>query len=162
MTRFVLLSDTHARHRDVEREHGLPDGDVLVHAGDFTRLGRPHEIEDFVRWFASRPHPHKVCIAGNHDFGMQQTPGRFTPSFRDAGIVYLADSGTTVAGWRCWGSPWTPWFHDWAFNAQRGTELAAIYAKIPHDTQVLLVHGPPYGVLDRVADAMGRDPHVGS
>ena len=163
MTRFVLLSDTHTRHREVEERYGLPDGDVLVHAGDFTSMGRAHEIEDFVAWLRTRPHAHKVCIAGNHDFGMQDQAERFEPLFHGSGIVYLNDSAATVAGWRFWGTPWTPWFHDWAFNAHRGDELAAIYRRIACDTQVLLVHGPPHGILDQVDDAMGRaDDHVGS
>lgn len=163
MTRFVLLSDTHNRHRHVEEAHGLPDGDVLVHAGDFTRLGRAHEIEDFVSWFATRPHQHKVCIAGNHDFGMQEDPHRWATTFRQRGIVYLADAAATVAGWRCYGSPWTPWFHDWAFNARPGDELARICAQVSDDVEILLVHGPPHGILDRVAEPGDReDPHVGS
>jgi Icc-related predicted phosphoesterase len=163
MTRLVLLSDTHNRHREIEDRHGIPPGDVLVHAGDFTGMGKPHEIEDFVGWFATRPHAHKVCIAGNHDFGMQDHPTPYERAFREGGVVYLNDLGATVAGLRFWGTPWTPWFYDWAFNARRGNELAAIYRRIPTDTQVLVVHGPPYGILDEVEEAMGRsDAHVGS
>ena len=60
-----------------------------------------------------------------------------------------------------WGSPWTPWFFDWAFNAPRADSagfLPTLYAKVPEDTAVLLVHGPPRGYGDQT---MGGE-HVGS
>lgn len=44
--RFVCISDTHNK---IE-QHGpsyIPDGDVLLHAGDFSRIGLPREIEYF-------------------------------------------------------------------------------------------------------------------
>jgi len=65
----VLISDTHSWHR---RLGELPSGDVLVHAGDFTesRPPRPEEYKDFVDWFASQPHQHKLFISGNRDLFM--------------------------------------------------------------------------------------------
>ena len=62
--KIVAISATHSRHRNLK----LPKGDVLVHAGDVSYRGREDEVRDFVDWFASRPHPHKIFIAGNHDF----------------------------------------------------------------------------------------------
>ena len=62
--------------------------------------------------------------------------------------AYLSDSGRTIDGVRVWGSPWQPWFYDWAFNLPRGAALAAKWALIPDGTDVLVTHGPPLGVLD--------------
>src|SRR5579883_2959389 len=64
MPRLVCISDTHNRHRKLSP----PPGDILVHAGDFSGRGMPGEIEAFGKWLAAQPHPHKVVIAGNHDF----------------------------------------------------------------------------------------------
>lgn len=152
--RIVLLSDTHDR---VEGLH-VPDGDLLVHTGDFTMRGREDEVRRFLDWFASWPHPHKVFIAGNHDFLVERDPERFREMLPE-GLVYLEDEAAEVAGLRVYGSPVTPWFHDWAFNVQRGPDIAAVWERIPEGTELLLTHGPPRGILDRTAygEAVGCD-----
>src|SRR5262245_36227780 len=111
--RLVLLSDTHGRARGV----AVPDADVLVHAGYLTGMGSLEEIAAEAAWLRSLPHRHKVVIAGNHDVEFQGDP----PAARSlmTGLTYLEDSETTVAGLRFWGSPWQPWFFDWAFNLER-------------------------------------------
>jgi len=142
MPTIVCVSDTHGRHEEV----AIPDGDVLVHAGDLTREGWLEEVAQFDSWLASLPHKHKVVVCGNHDWCFQETPGQARALLRHA--VYLQDEAAVVAGLRFYGSPWQPWFLDWAFNLPRGSELAAKWAMIPEDTEVLVTHGPPAGVLD--------------
>lgn len=141
--RLVCLSDTHGRH-DVH----VPDGDVLVHAGDLTGSGSLAEIAKAHAWLADLPHAHKVVIAGNHDHGFQRTPDEARALM--TGVTYLEDEGVAIEGVRFYGSPWQPWFFDWAFNLQRGPDLAAVWARIPDDTDVLVTHGPPRGILDRI------------
>jgi predicted phosphodiesterase len=151
--RIVCLSDTHTRHGSLD----VPDGDVLVHAGDATRRGTQGEIEDFDRWLRDLPHAHKVIIAGNHDFGFEREPAEARGWI--TGATYLQDSGVTIDGVRFWGSPWQPRFFDWAFNLDRGEPLRAVWAKIPEGTDVLLTHGPPRGILDRTVrgESVGCD-----
>lgn len=145
MPRLVLLSDTHGLHDTLQ----VPDGDVLVHAGDLSSTGKPREIEAFARFLARQSHPHKVVIAGNHDFLFEREPEHAEALLRGA-ATYLRDSEATAAGLRFWGSPWQPWFHDWAFNLPRGAALAEKWALVPDGIDVLVTHGPPFGVLDRV------------
>lgn len=140
--RIVCLSDTHMHHRKLT----VPDGDVLVHTGDFTRKGSEADIADFNAWLGTLPHAHKVVIAGNHDFLFAQNNGLARALLFNA--TYLQDASVEVAGVKFWGSPWQPWFYNWAFNLPRGTALAQKWALIPPDTDVLLTHGPPFGVLD--------------
>jgi predicted phosphodiesterase len=150
--RVVCLSDTHDQHGGIT----VPDGDLLVHAGDATLRGTRAQIEAFDAWLAGLPHPHKVLIAGNHDFAFERDPA--APSWiRSA--TYLEDQGVVVGGLRIWGSPWQPRFFDWAFNLDRGAPLAAVWAKIPGDTDVLITHGPPRGILDCTSrgEAVGCD-----
>jgi predicted phosphohydrolase len=109
--------------------------------------GRPEEIARFDAWLAGLPHRHKVVIAGNHDFLFEGEPERARRLLPSA--IYLRDEGVELDGFRFWGSPWQPWFHDWAFNLPRGPALAAKWALIPARTDVLLTHGPPHGILDR-------------
>lgn len=62
--RFVCISDTHNKDAALR----LPRGHVLLHAGDFSNVGLPKEVEAFAQWLASQDgFAHKIVIAGNHD-----------------------------------------------------------------------------------------------
>lgn len=142
--RIVCVSDTHGLHRQLS----LPNGDILVCTGDFTRRGRRAEVEEFDRWLSILPHKHKVIIAGNHDFLFEQDPAA-----RDLiqHGTYLQDELCEKDGVCIYGSPWQPRFFDWAFNLDRGLPLRNIWAKIPSGIDILLTHGPPHGILDTTA-----------
>ena len=142
--RIVCLSDTHNLHDRIE----VPEGDLLLHAGDATRRGTAEEVAAFLDWLAAQPHRHKVLVAGNHDFLFEREPDLASGLVRDA--IYLRDAGVEIEGLKIWGSPWQPWFHDWAFNLQRGAPLREKWDHIPPGTDVLITHGPPYGIFDRV------------
>ncbi|KAK4309551.1 hypothetical protein Pmani_018814 [Petrolisthes manimaculis] len=73
MLRFVCMSDTHCLTSHLQLE--IPEGDVFIHAGDFTRCGSAAEVEEFNSWIGSLPHKHKVVIAGNHELSFDP---RFT------------------------------------------------------------------------------------
>lgn len=144
--RIVIMSDTHGLH---DRIPPVPDGDVLVHAGDLTTIGTLEQVDAALRWLARLPHRHKVIIAGNHDFAFEQQAAA-AEAIIPPGINYLRNSGVTIDGIRFWGSPYQPEFFDWAFNLPRGERLARVWANIPQDVQVLVTHGPPFGILDQV------------
>jgi len=146
--RVVCISDTHNMLHRVR----IPDGDVLVHAGDATMGGRTNEVRDFARAFAGLPHRHKLFVAGNHDWLFQTEPLAARSIMRDYGIIYLEDSGITIDGLRFWGSPWQPAFGGWAFNLPRGAVLAEKWKQIPEQLDVLITHGPPYSIGDMVED----------
>jgi len=150
--RFVAISDTHAQHNSVR----LPKGDVLLHAGDITHRGREEEVQQFFKWFSLLPFRYKIFIGGNHDFFLEKNKKHF-PSMVPDGITYLNDSGIEVEGIRIWGSPVIPWFYNWAFNVPRGQSIRRHWERIPQNTDILITHGPPYGILDQVIT--GR--HVG-
>jgi Icc-related predicted phosphoesterase len=140
----VALSDTHGYHREV----AVPPGDLLVHAGDLTLTGQLHQVEDFDDWLAGLPHRHKVVIAGNHDFCFERPAERQRARALLRHAVYLEDSAVELCGLEIYGSPWQPWFLDWAFNLHRGAQIAARWALIPEHTDLLLTHGPPHGIGD--------------
>lgn len=143
--RLVFISDTHSQH-DLLR---LPEGDVLLHCGDFSKKGELPDVQRFLDWFGAQPHRHKVLIAGNHDFLAERSPALFREMVPD-NVTYLNDSGCEIEGLHIWGSPIQPWFYDWAFNRQRGADIRRHWDLIPENTDVLLTHGPPYGILDEV------------
>lgn len=161
--RVVMISDTHDSHNLIT---DIPDGDILIHAGDFTQNGSPRDVYQFSKWFASQPHKHKVVVAGNHDitldvdfyqeeghrwhgkvlkdFKASLTAMRENPKFH-----YLENSSVEVCGLNIFGSPYSAFFHNWAFNSHRGPESQAIWSQIPDDTDVIIAHGPALGYGDR-------------
>ncbi|WP_226987416.1 metallophosphoesterase family protein [Parachlamydia acanthamoebae] len=73
----------------------------------------------------------------------------------------MNDSGVEIHGIKIWGSPITPWFENWAFNRHRGDEIKAHWDLIPSDTEILITHGPCYGILDEVKISRQWTRHVG-
>jgi Icc-related predicted phosphoesterase len=155
--KITFISDTHTLHHKINED--LPGGDLLVHTGDLMNSGRNIEdIKSFCKWFDSLDqYTHKVFIAGNHDKMFQDDPERaleIVNSYKN--IIYLQDNWVEVGSEdkmvKIYGSPWQPWFYDWAFNLPRnGMGLAAKWEAIPDDTDILLTHGPAFGILDTVA-----------
>jgi len=145
--KVVCISDTHNRLGDFD----IPDGDVLIHAGDFSMMGRPEEVLPFLHKLSDLPHKYKLLIAGNHDYLAEQDPYGFQTMIPDgAGIYYLEDSGVNLGGVNFYGSPWVHNLPRWAFNEDDGDKRLSHWKKIPETTDVLITHGPPHGVSDAV------------
>lgn len=144
--KFIAISDTHCRHRSLK----IPKADVILHAGDITYRGDKREIIDFLDWFGKLPIPHKIFIAGNHDFFFEKTKPEVIRELLPPSVHYLKDEMISIDGIKIWGSPYTPWFFKWAFNKKRGVQLKDHWELIPEDTDILLTHGPPFGILDVV------------
>lgn len=143
--KIVAISDTHGSHATLN----LPKGDVLIHAGDISKRGEVSETKDFMEWLKNLDFEHKIFIAGNHDFFFEKKSKREVDAMIPNGVTYLNDSGIEVNGIRIWGSPITPWFFAWAFNRRRGEKIRSHWNMIPPRTDVLITHGPPYGILDQ-------------
>jgi len=148
--KIVFISDTHNKHEYLTSKgmgNILGHGDVLVHAGDVSSLGKSHEIKNFLDWFSNVDFKHKIFIAGNHDFSFELHQD-IAPEYKEKGVHYLFDSEVIIEGVKFYGSPWQPQFCDWAFNLPRGEKLAEKWAKIPGNTDILITHGPAHGMLD--------------
>lgn len=151
--RIVCLSDTHGQHATVS----VPDGDVLIHSGDFMAFGdTPKEIVDFNQWLGKQPPRHKVVIAGNHDLMSERHPGAARELLGNG--IYLENSGLELLGLKIWGSPVQPEFNNWAFNVARGAAIRRYWKMIPENTDVLVTHGRPFGMLDK---SHPSTPHLG-
>lgn len=140
--RLVCVSDTHGYHDAMH----VPDGDVLIHAGDLTKRGTLEEVRAAGDWLTKLPHKHKLVVAGNHDFLFERDPTAARALFTHA--TYLEDEAVEIDGVRFYGSPYTPEFFNWAFMLPRGEALRAKWSRIPNDVDVLVTHGPPNKVLD--------------
>ncbi|XP_055686883.1 metallophosphoesterase domain-containing protein 1 [Lutzomyia longipalpis] len=69
--RVVCMSDTHGLTPYIKFD--IPDGDIFVHAGDFTRCGNYDEVVEFNTWLGKLPHRHKLVVAGNHELSFDET-----------------------------------------------------------------------------------------
>ena len=152
--KIVCISDTHGYHGVMT--HPIPEGDVLVVAGDFTQTGSKAQVLDFNEWLKDQPCKHKVVVAGNHDWCFENKKRGAAPGWISEAI-YLQDQGTVIDGVKFYGTPWQPEFGNWAFNLRRGKELRDKWDAIHGDTDVLITHGPPDGImdLDRDGDPVG-------
>jgi|ERR1035437_95604 Icc-related predicted phosphoesterase len=142
-----LLSDTHNQHAKFQCD----GGNILIHAGDVSLRGSEVEIITFLDWYAKQDYDHLVLVPGNHDFGFERTPALFAEECQKRNIILLNDSGVDLEGIKIWGSAVQPWFHNWAFNRDRGPEIKHHWDMIPDDTELLITHGPPAGFLDVVS-----------
>jgi Icc-related predicted phosphoesterase len=146
--RIVAFSDTHGMHLQLGK---LPEGDVIIHAGDLSGRGSPTQCEDFIYWMGKLPgYSHRIIVPGNHDWYFESYPDRAQEYCKANGVILLNDSGVKIDGMHFWGSPVQPRFHNWAFNRDRFDEIKKHWDLIPKDTNVLITHGPPYEILDEV------------
>jgi predicted phosphohydrolase len=148
--RIVAVADTHTFESDLG---ALPDGDVFIHAGDIVRGGTLEELEGPAAWIRSLPHPHKIVVAGNHDWCFVREQ-EAACALLGSGVTYLQDSSCVIEGLTFWGSPWQPEFGGWAFNLPRGAALAEKWDRIPEVCDVLITHGPPMGIGDRSGNSV--------
>ena len=135
MIKSILhISDTHGLHR---RLGDLPAADAIVHSGDFTMSGSEAEAIDFLNWFCDLPHQYKIFICGNHDECLY---GAKIDGLDD-NVHYLCNSGADIEGMKFYG---VPMFMADCISGRQNEN----YAAVPADTDVLITHSPPYGILD--------------
>ena len=149
--KIMFLSDTHGRHLEITELYGeLPYVDIIVHSGDCTRYGEFEETDLFMNWFSKQNAMHKILVAGNHDFVLQQGDRRNWLLANNYGVTYLEDSFININGIGIYGSPWSPVFGMWAFMKNRNAELDEVWQKVPTDGSVdlLVTHTPRYGRFD--------------
>jgi Icc-related predicted phosphoesterase len=138
--RIVLMSDTHGLHRQLE----VPDGDMLIHAGDLTMNSKPDWMYGhFNVWLGELPHRHKFVIPGNNDYLLEEPKERRVIT----NATLLIDSGVEVEGIKIWGSPVTP-LYGGAFGMSNHADRKRLWAQIPDRLDILITHGPPFAILD--------------
>ncbi len=161
--RFVCISDTHNRTDNLQ----LPDGDVLLHAGDFSQTGLPGEVKHFEEFIEKVKSQFQkiVVIAGNHDltFDFENYGSGLADDFHrnktidcravkdslKSKCVYLEDELVEISGIKIYGSPWQPEFGGWGFNLMRGEKCLEKWNMIPDEVDILMTHGPPLGHGDK-------------
>lgn len=152
--RILGISDTHSLHKQWEElnEHllnGYFGIDMIIHSGDISHIGEHKQVESFLKWYHDIPVKHKIFILGNHEKGVEYDIEwiRDQIAVKFNTITFLHHEHVTIEGIKIFGSPYTPYFHGWAFNVQRD-DLKYYWDEIESDTDVIVTHGPPLGVGD--------------
>jgi Icc-related predicted phosphoesterase len=145
--KLIIFSDTHNTHHNVI----LPEGDILIFAGDMSNNGSAYECGSFIEWFISQPHKHKVFIAGNHDyvFDSNSKYRSILLTYADVDNCYYLENETIeIEGISIYGSPFTPRYGDWAFMRYRGEEMGDVWKTIPNKVDIIITHTPIHGYQD--------------
>ncbi|OQE43372.1 hypothetical protein PENCOP_c003G02458 [Penicillium coprophilum] len=149
---IVCISDTH------NTQISVPDGDVLIHAGDLTQSGSFRELQAALTWLSAQPHSTKIVIAGNHDLLLDSA--RDDPSGRAASeraqldwgdIIYLENQEMTIScpngrRLRVYGSPYSRRNGNWAFQYPHDQDIWA--SSVPDGIDILITRSPPLAHLD--------------
>lgn len=155
--KIAAISDTHEQLNKVT----IPkDFDLLICAGDFTYRGAYFPVRNFLTQIKEIANGRPIIIVpGNHELTLDKNNNEVTELMNiycQNNIHYLVDKEVIIDGIKFWGSPYTPWFYDWAFNVPRDI-IQKHWDLIPEDTKVLILHGPPHGILDKTREG----EHVG-
>lgn len=169
MSKLVFISDTHCKWNKLI----IPECDILFHCGDYSFKGEKHVVKNFHKWLDKQPAKHIVSVQGNHELWVEK-------NFEEAKEValkacprvhFIQHEAMEIEGLKIFGSAYTPYFFNWAWNAGRdATEAAHTFkpfigdkwAEIPDDTEILITHGPPMGYLDIAVDYnTGQHKNVG-
>jgi len=159
--RIWHISDTHMNHEKLVVPEGI---DLVIHSGDASNYRDPFrnepELRAFLTWFASVPIPNKIFVPGNHDTSLEK--GLVTREFieEQLNIHLLLSEEKNILGYRFWGSPYTPKYGDWSYMKDR-SKIDAVWETIPADIDVVITHGPPYGVLDATYNYSNKTELVG-
>ena len=132
--KIIHLSDTHGKRHSLK---DLPKADIIVHSGDISEDGTESEVLDFLHWFCALDYRYKIFVAGNHDICLENVQEIELPP----NCYYLRNSGIEIEGVKFWGVPY------FTSDESAGNKIQQI-AEIPMNTDILITHRPPYGILD--------------
>ncbi len=128
--KILHISDTHNCHRQLKN---LPEADVIVHSGDVSMNGKIEEVLDFLNWFSQLPYGHKLFVEGNHDTSLFKCKINGLPD----NMHFLQDEAIRIGGVNFYG-----------VSMKRSYD--SVKLQIPDDTDVVISHEPPFGILDFV------------
>jgi len=155
------ISDTHSYHNLLNIPNNI---DIVIHSGDATNYKDVYknepEFQNFLCWYSKLPIKYKIFVAGNHDSTVEKNLFNIKKQMKDQNIIYLENSDVTIEGIKIWGSPNTPTFGNWSFMRARHN-LNKVWENIPLDTNIVVCHGPPKGILDLSEDRLGYLEYCG-
>jgi len=143
------ISDLHGHYPK------LSGGNILIVAGDLCANDSLYEQDRFHDWLSMQDYESKLYLAGNHDTFL------INNSFYES--QHFLGGSCQFNGLKIYGSPWSKSFPRMnpkckAFTCPTEDGLREKFKQIPDNTDILITHTPPYGILDETASG----EHVGS
>lgn len=161
MTKIVAISDVHNRYHNLK----IPTCDILISSGDYSSRGTPDEVKNFHYWLNEQDAGHIISVQGNHELWVESNfdQAKLIAKEQCPAVNFIDEGLIEIEGIKIWCSAITPWFHDWAWNRHRGQDIQRHWDLIPLDTNILVTHGPAYGILDTVnyADGTTKNGNLG-
>jgi Icc-related predicted phosphoesterase len=150
--KIVCISDVHNKYQKLV----IPECDILISAGDYSFTGTPTEVNQFHAWFSLQPGKHKISVQGNHELGVEKDfqLSKQLAQHECPGVHFIDEGLVEIEGLKIWCSAITPEFCDWAWNRNQ-FDIIRHWKMIPDDINILVTHGPPYGILDQTTYANG-------
>lgn len=152
--RIVVVSDTHEDHRMIK----IPNGDILLHCGDFTNRHHwfnlsddevPQSLIDFNQWLGQLPHRYKIVIGGNHEVNLDKHSQEEIQSKYLTNCIYLQDQLIEIEGISIYGCSWS-------------LEAESKWNLIPSNVDILMTHIPPKSILDSAFQSGKASKAIGS
>jgi len=141
--RILHISDTHNCHELLQY---LPAADLIIHSGDAAVAGHSKEVTNFLVWLSKLNYKHKIFVAGNHDDCLHEA--KSIKEYLPPNLYYLCNNCITIEGIKFWGIPY--------FTMDDVNGLCPHFmSQIPTDTDVLITHRPPFGILDKTDNSYG-------
>jgi hypothetical protein len=151
--KLCAIGDTHRQHWSIK----IPKCDIFIFAGD-GEIDSLLALHDFNDWLGTIKAKYgRVVIGGNHDKYLEFI-GKGECKRLLTNCIYLENESINIKGLKIFGSPLSPLFLDWSF-IKHDNDLKEIWATIPDDTNIIVIHTMPFGILDTV---LPREEHVGS
>jgi len=139
--KIVCIADTHRQHWKID----IPECDIFIFAGD-AELDTFKALTDFNDWVGIIKAKHKIVCGGNHDFYLEKRPREELQTYF-TNAIYVENESIEIMGIKIWGSPYSVMFNNWAWM-MNSAQLAKVWARIPDDTDIVITHSPPFGILD--------------
>lgn len=148
--KIVAISDVHERWHNLH----IPECDVLISAGDYSFRGDLSVVREFHKWLHLQPSKHVISVQGNHELWVERNYGlsKLVAEESCPGVHFLEEGDVEIDGIKFYGSAITPRFFNWAYNRDRGLDIKKHWDKIPDNTDILITHGPPKGIMDLTPD----------
>ena len=159
--KIVALSDTHMVYDFAD----APSGDLLIIAGDILNRGTVKELQDTMLQLSKESHrwKHILIVPGNHDFALEgYMNSKLTwEDFAEDRYIFHYPRNMTISwegmveilGLKIFTWSWVPNLPNWAFYMFDDRILPYFKLRkfdIPKKVDLVVSHGPPYGVLDFV------------
>ena len=130
--KIISVADTHRQHWNIN----IPECDIFVFAGD-AELDSLDALKDFNDWLGTIKAKHKIICGGNHDFYLEERPAEELQTYF-TNATYIENESVTIMGIK---------FNNWAWMLNT-EELRHVWNTIPDNTDIVITHSPPFGILD--------------